>query len=281
MIRIDRTVLLLATGGVLVSGGLLTWALWPTERRGTPVRPAVSSPVRQTAAETNVVRAARRPSRVQPRLSDANDVAQSERQVRLQKFLAKIRNRKRFAGLKMAVPKDWYADLPESDRKFGAELEKALENDDQETMLKLGASASGNPSAEVRQHAVDALGQCGLDALQQLSGYLNDEDENVAQSAVNSFGSILDECEKTEMKLAAVEAVFMTGRNSQVLDCLSGVFQEVDRKSAAESLVRIIEKGTAAGKSAAGQAYRELTGHGYEGPERLQQWMDENYTPPD
>ncbi len=134
--------------------------------------------------------------------------------------------------------------LSAEDQKTMDSIQSALDDEKFEAVSKLAMSAQSNPSAEVRQKAVEALQWFGEKALPELMPYLADADEDVHSAAMNAVEQALMQVEDEGEKAKHIETMLMLkgvcGKDG--LSMLSGQLKALsDSALAVATAVRIIE----------------------------------------
>ena len=98
-------------------------------------------------------------------------------------------------------------DLPPEDRRLLSAIEEGMDDDSLEKVLKVLPEASASTNAEIRSELVDALDGFGVPAMNHLLPFLADPDDDVRQSAIDSWTSSLGEGEDEKMKARLITAV--------------------------------------------------------------------------
>ena len=134
--------------------------------------------------------------------------------------------------------------LSVEDQRTMDAIQEALDDEKFEAVSKLAVSAQSNPSAEVRQKAVEALQWFGEKALPELMPYLADADEDVHSAAMNAVEPALMQGEDDEEKAKHIETILMLkgvcGKDG--LSMLSGQLKALsDSALAVATAVRTIE----------------------------------------
>lgn len=172
--------------------------------------------------------------------------------------------------------------LSPADARVKERIESALEAEDLKAVIACQSEALAARSPEVRQAMVDALGWFGAEALPQLTVFIGDADEDVAESARNNWEEAVSTIEKEPVKASVVELAMITVRDEDFLESVSGEYIGMDEKVAVESLLRVIEgKATPLGIEKAKETYEFVTGEEFVSREEAERWLREEYEPPE
>jgi len=167
------------------------------------------------------------------------------------------------------------------EKKLAADIEKALDEEDFELAKKCAPLALASKDTEIRQSMVDTLGWFGEKAIPELTPFIADPDEDVAQSAMNEWESAVASVENDAEKIGMVEMAMQVISDDDALESISNEYIGVDEKMAVESLLRIIEGGGCAkGIEKAKETYEFVTGDAFVNRAAAEKWIAEEYTPP-
>ena len=174
-------------------------------------------------------------------------------------------------------------DMSPADRRLLTAIEEGRDDDDLDKILAVLPEASASTNVEVRSELVDALGLLGVPAMNYLLPFMADADDDVRQSAIDSWTSSLGEIEDEKMKAGLITAVMQVLTDEDALESMTSELIGMDEKIALQALVDIIEGGKAPKQavSAAKEQYEFLTGDEYTNVEDANKWLAENYEPPD
>ncbi len=192
-----------------------------------------------------------------------------------------------------------FAHLPPADRNLAESVQNALDREDYAATLKAAGKALNSTNAEVRLHAVEALGWFGKRALAELTPCMADSDENVAQSAANAWELALSEIEDAKERfdvallalttISAKDPLRMIG--SQFANAATDLIEGIeDEQSAAEKRIGVVQAvadiicGDQPSQAAAArEIYEEITGHEWLNVEEAEKYLSdpENYEPPE
>lgn len=226
----------------------------------------------------------------------------SKRVHRYQKNGAKknaVSNERKAEMKKRLIRKEMFEHLSGEDRKLANTIQDALDNEDFEATSKLANEALKSDNAEVRQHAVEALGWFGEQALPELTAWMSDPDEDVAQAAMSQWSSALSEVEKPLDRFNIAFAAFQTISDADNLETigqeLSNTASELidgedNEKVASQRRVEIVQllaetiiDGAEKNSAAAREAYEDITGNSWISVEEAEKYLQdpENYEAPE
>ena len=119
--------------------------------------------------------------------------------------------------------------------------------------------------------------------MNHLLPFLADPDDDVRQSAIDSWTSSLGEVEDEKMKAGLITAVMQVMKDEDALESMTSELIGMDEKIALQVLVDVIEGGKASKQAvaAAKEQYEFLTGDEYTTVEAADKWLAENYEPRD
>lgn len=170
-------------------------------------------------------------------------------------------------------------DLSAADRRILDDIQSALDDEKVDAVRRLAVAAQANPSAEVRQQAVEALGWFGEKALEDLTPFLADADDDVRSFAMMAVDQALTQMEDDRAKLRYIESLFQIRNvcDEDGLAMLAGQVKGVsDETAAVAAAVRVIETGKdARAVREMKEVYEFLTGDPYTTPEAAAQWQAE------
>ena len=216
---------------------------------------------------------------------DAPTTRESRRAKRAQRIqdkkIARQTNRKapsaeeKTGSKKRLTRKGMFEHLSGEDRKLADNIQDALDGEDFRTIIELANKAQKSSNPEVRQHAVEALGWFGERALPELTVWMSDSDEDVAQTAMSQWSGALSEVEKPIDRFSIAFAAFQTITDA---DNLKTIGQEIantatelidceeNEQVAAQRRVEIIQmlantivNGASKNRAAAMEAYEDIT----------------------
>lgn len=169
--------------------------------------------------------------------------------------------------------------LSEADQRLVDEIQSALDEEKFDAVKELAEKLVGHPVAAVRQQAVEALGWFGEKALEDLTPFLADADDDVRSFAMMAVDQALTQMEDDRAKLRYIESLFQIRNvcDEDGLAMLAGQVKGVsDETAAVAAAVRVIETGKdARAVREMKEVYEFLTGEPYTTPEAAAQWQAE------
>ena len=171
--------------------------------------------------------------------------------------------------------------LSPADRRLADLIDDLNGADDKSALVALDSRVHQAKSPQVRESYVDAMSFYGASTIGVISSYLDDPDEDVAQSAKNHFESALTEIDDESTKLDILCDVFSTSTDADFLDNLSTEINSADEKAAIEAILRIWSTGTREGVKVALESYEFITGEEFTDEAAADAWLVENYNPPE
>ena len=200
---------------------------------------------------------------------------------------------------KPTLSREMFSHLPEAARKLANNIQDALDDENLEDITALAAEAMESDSSELRQHAVEALGWFGEEALPELTVWMSDPDEDVAQVAMEQWCSALSEVEKAEDRLNIAFAAFQTISDINNLEnigteisntateLIDGAPNEETasqrRIEVVQALAEMIVDGPEKNGNAAKEAFEDITGSKWTSVEEAEKYLHdpENYEAPE
>ena len=170
---------------------------------------------------------------------------------------------------------------PPEDQKIMAAAAAAIEQDDLEGARSLAEKALKSNNAELKEMVVDALGWFGEAAMAELTPFMSDANEEVAEAAADHWKSALQEMSDDGEKAGIVEMSLKSIRNKDMLEDVANELIGMDEVAALQVLAIVIEGDNKAAVDAARETYESITGEKWAGVDAAEQWLQENYTPPD
>ena len=183
--------------------------------------------------------------------------------------------------VKMLSIEDDDDDMSPADRRLLTAIEDGRNDDDLDKILAVLPDASASTNTEVRSELVDALGVLGVPAMNYLLPFMADADDDVRQSAIDSWTSSLGDVEDEKIKAELIAAVVQVLNDEDALESITSELIGMDEKIALQVLVDVIEGGKAPKQAvaAAREQYEFLTGDEYTTVEDANKWLAENYEP--
>ena len=177
------------------------------------------------------------------------------------------------------------SELSAEDERRIDEIQTALDEEKLSDVKILAEKLIDHPSAAVRQKAVEALQWFGAKALDTLTPYLADADEDVRTTAMDAVEQSLLQMEDEKAKLDYIESLFQVrgACDEDGLAMLGGQLKGLsDGAAVVAAAVRVIEanRDPAAAKEMR-EVYEFVTGEPYTTPDAAQKWLQENPDDPE
>ena len=170
---------------------------------------------------------------------------------------------------------------PEADQKIMAAADAAIEDDDLDLARSLAEQALASNNKELREMVVDALGWFGEEAMSELTPFMSDPDEDVAEQATSHWKDALQEVSDDGTKAGIVEMSLGALKNKDILEDVANELMDIDELAALQVIVNVIEGGNDAATEALREVYDSITGEEWTGVDAAEDWLQKNYTPPD
>ena len=155
-------------------------------------------------------------------------------------------------------------------------LQKAIDDENYALVASLLDEARRSSSKEVRAKAVEALSWFGRKALDGLTLFLADPDEDIRQDACTAWETALSEVEDAQEKSQNAIAALETLEDREQLDSLIMEINDLSDAQQIDIVMRLIEGPNKTAGEAAREHYEFITGEEYESPEAAEQWLQEN-----
>lgn len=168
-------------------------------------------------------------------------------------------------------------DLSATEKRQLNAIQNALDKEDLAALLAVLPDASKSPNAEVRNEMVDALGWFGEEAMLELLPFMADRDEDVAQSALDSWTTSLSEIEDEKEKATLIESAMLVIRDEDGLESMVMELDDCDELVAMQTVINLIESHNPKAVRVAREHYEFMTGDEYTSLEAAEKWMYENY----
>lgn len=186
-----------------------------------------------------------------------------------------------------------------ADKMLSDAIEEALEEEDISAIVEVAEKALKSTNPDLRHDVVDALGWFGEEALAELTVWMADADEDVAQSAMNHWEEGMSELdnanERLQTSLYALnvltdpDALTMIG--SHFANAATELIDEEDdegrasqkRTEVVQALVDMIEGDRPASAEAACEIYEDVTGSKWISVDEAEKYLrdPDNYEEPD
>ena len=175
---------------------------------------------------------------------------------------------------------DLFGHLKGVDRRDAEAIQNALDDNDLGRVVAAADKAGNSGNPEVRKLAVEALGWFGAEALPELTPFLADADEEVADAAADQWQIGLTQIDDDEIRIATAEAAMRTiGHEDALRQIVSEITAQDDDLKVMQALVDIIDSENRVGAEIAKEEYETLTGKPWSGIDAAESWLEENYTP--
>lgn len=185
------------------------------------------------------------------------------------------------------------------DKRMADAIESALEAENLPATIAAAEAALKSPNPDVRRDAVDALGWFGEQALAELTIWMADKDEEVAQAAMGHWEEGVSELEDANERIKIALFAINTIADKDALTMIGGQFanaatelidEEENEKVAAQkrtevvqALVDMIEGDKESSAAAAREIYEDVTGNKWISVDEAEKYLKDpdNYEAPD
>ena len=168
-----------------------------------------------------------------------------------------------------------------ADQKIMSAAESAIDEDDLELARNLAEHALGSKNKELREMVVDALGWFGEQTMSELTPFMSDPDEDVAEQAASHWKNALQEISDDGTKAGIVEMSLVAIQNKDVLEDVANELIDLDELAALQVIANLMDAGAGAAEEALRDVYDSITGEKWTGVDAAEEWLQKNYTPPD
>lgn len=179
---------------------------------------------------------------------------------------------------------DEEASLSEEYRKLLSEIRKALDGDDKRALLRLVQKVQSNRNWVsdvpflVKSAMLDALGWFGAACLPEITGFMSDSNEEIAQSAVEKYEEALSDSELSDRersKLLVLASQVIT--DSDAMESMLFELNNMRNSVAVETIKQLMASGGDATQSLLPESIEFFTGEeGLNTPEKLDEWLTAN-----
>ena len=232
-------------------------------------------PAKSTVRKDPVAPADVRPKR---QTSRSGGAAKTERKKPVRGM---VRNSVRYNNATDEYTDDNGKPYPKSDQALFARADRAIENDDVEEARKLAGEALQSPNSDLRAKALEAAAWFGKDAMSEITPYLSDPNPEIAETAHDEWLNALQNIENDAEKAGVIEMALKALRDKEMLEDVSNELIGIDELAAVQAVVNVIQSGNTAAAPHAREAYEFITGDEWTGVDAAEQWLQENYTPPE
>ena len=156
---------------------------------------------------------------------------------------------------------------------------EAQDLEDVDALRDLSSLALNCKNPEVRERMVDALGWCGEQTLAELTAFLSDKDENVADAAVTQWKMSLQEIEDEASKASVINVALQGIRDHDLLEDVMNELVGMDDLLSIQTLADAIEGGDERLASIARETYQFITDEEWSDLDVAEAWLQENYSP--
>jgi hypothetical protein len=170
---------------------------------------------------------------------------------------------------------------PEADQKIMAAAAAAIDEDDLDLARSLAEQALASDNKELREMVVDALGWFGEEAMSELTPFMSDPDEDVAEQATSHWKDALQEVSDEGTKAGIVEMSLGALKNKDILEDVANELIDIDELAALQVIANVMEAGDGVAAEALREVYDSITGEEWTGVDAAEEWLQKNYTPPD
>ena len=187
------------------------------------------------------------------------------------------------ASGRMAAPSDdVYRDddgkpYPPADQKLLRQADRAVENDDVNAARALAKSAIGSSNPAVREAAVDALAWFGEKTLVELTPFLSDVNEEIAEKAKDAWTQGLAEIEKDSVKATVIEVALSGLKDKDMIEEVANELVGIDEVCAIQTIYNLSESASGATAAALRETYEAITEEEWSGAQAAEKWLQENY----
>ena len=179
---------------------------------------------------------------------------------------------------------DELAKLNDEQKKILADLLNALSDNNRKSILRIvqkiqsSKNWSENTPKAIKVAAIDALGWFGSSCLPEIAGFLADENEEVAQSAVEKYQEALMDCDLSDRersKILVMASQVVT--DPDAMDSMMFELNNMRHSVAVDTIKQMMASGNEATKSVLQTNVEFYTGEeGMDTPEKLDNWLKEN-----
>ena len=162
-----------------------------------------------------------------------------------------------------------------------AAADAAIDEDDLDLARSLAEQALASNNQELREMVVDALGWFGEEAMSELTPFMSDPDEDVAEQATSHWKDALQEVSDDGTKAGIVEMSLGALKNKEILEDVANELMDIDELAALQVIVNVMESGNDVATEALREVYDSITGEEWAGVDAAEDWLQKNYTGPD
>ncbi len=171
---------------------------------------------------------------------------------------------------------------PPAEQALMRDAAAAVDRDDVKLARETAVKALRSPNPKVRVAAVEALGWFGEKGLVELTPYLSDRDAEVADSAEDYWIDALQEIESDGEKAGVIELALKALADKEMAENVANELIGIDELAAVQVIVNVItDKSNPVAVEVATDVYESVTGEKWKSVSAAEEWLSENYVPPD
>ena len=167
-----------------------------------------------------------------------------------------------------------------AEQEFFARAESAVENDDLADVRKLAEDVAGSGNRDLREKVIEALGWFGEETLAEMTPFLSDKDDKVAEKAHDEWLSALQAVEDDGVKAGAIELALSVLVDKSMIEDVANELVGIDELAAIQVIANIMESESGAVRHLE-ETYKTITGEEWRGVDAAEDWLQMNYDPPD
>lgn len=169
---------------------------------------------------------------------------------------------------------------PAAEQVLFARADKAIETDDLDDVRQLATDAAGCLNRDLREKVVEALGWFGEETLAEMTPFLSDKDEKIAEKAHDEWVSALQSVEDDGVKAGAIELALGALVDKSMIEDVANELVGIDELAAIQVIANLVDSDSAASKCLK-DTYETITGEAWTGVEAAENWLQENYEMPE
>lgn len=169
---------------------------------------------------------------------------------------------------------------PVAEQQFFARADSAIENDDLADVRKLAEDVAGSGNRDLREKVIEALGWFGEETLAEMTPFLSDKDDKVAEKAHDEWLSALQAVEDDGVKAGAIELALSVLVDKSMIEDVANELVGIDELAAIQVIANIMESKSGAVQHLE-ETYKTITGEEWSGVDAAEDWLQMNYDPPD
>lgn len=171
-------------------------------------------------------------------------------------------------------------EAPKTAEQLQAEKMRELyDNGDEAAALALARQLMKSADPAVRSEVVEMLSWIGVSGLPELTMMLADQDEEVAQDALDKWQTMIAEIEDETKKGELLKFAMTSLKDADDLEFLSMEFNNLEPYIAVMNLVPLIQSSNPAAAKIAREIYKDITDKDFTTEPDAQAWIQENKDP--